>query len=91
MLSKDFMMQSIERAKEKGYDLSPAQSKYLAEYERLKHITITPGRFCNVNKPSIEYEVFNIVNDTADIKTLSSGEIKNKTLHWIRKNLVKIT
>jgi len=87
MSSKDFMMQSILRAKEKGYEISSAQQKYLEEYEKLKHVEIKPGKYVNKNKLSIEYDVFNVENDSADIKTLSSGEIKNKTLHWIRKNL----
>lgn len=64
-------------------------NKYLEEYNKYKHIVISPGIYKDKNKLSLEYEISNIdlEKETATVTTAHSGVSKSRTLHWIRKNL----
>ncbi len=78
--------------------MSPNQQKYLEEYERLKHIEISVGFYMwaaptnlplNLRNRGLYYEVLSIQGEQATLKTLHSGAIQTKTLHWCRKNLIR--
>ena len=64
-------------------------NKYLEEFEKYKHIKIEPGIF-ELKNTSIRYEVLEINEEKneATVKTIASGNIMRKTLHWCRKNLI---
>lgn len=64
------------------------KERYLEEYEKFKHIEIAPGLY---SQNGIEFEIVSVDNekDCATIKTIKSGVIKVKTLHWCRKKLIK--
>lgn len=67
--------------------MSPRQQEYLKEYERLKHIEVLPGEY--ENNSGIYFEVLSVdkESETAEVKTIKSGLIQKRTLHWCRKNL----
>jgi hypothetical protein len=69
--------------------MTPAQIKYLEEYERYKDIQIIEGReYLVLNRPSTTYQVVQV--DYTDEKVSlrnKSGLFLTKTLHWCRKNL----
>jgi hypothetical protein len=69
---------------------SQRQLEYLQEYERLKHIEVIPGDY--ENSSGIKFQILSIDkdSDTAQVKTVKSGLVKNRTLHWCRKNLLNI-
>jgi hypothetical protein len=66
------------------------QEKYLAEFEKYKHIVIVPGVYkikdtifkCRVVSVDESGNKVEIEND--------KGNKFSKTLHWARKNLVRI-
>jgi hypothetical protein len=72
--------------------VTESQKKYLEEYEKWKHIVVTPGtykqRVANENY-LILYEVVDVDDgkEEVTIKNTSNGFLKKKTLHWARKNL----
>ena len=70
--------------------LSKGQQKYLEEYEKYKDVVVEPGAYFNKNRPIVEYEVLSVGIDEATIKTVKSGHVTTKTLHWCRKNLTRI-
>ena len=70
--------------------LTKGQKKYIEEYEKYENVVIKPGFYINKNRPIIEYEVLSLGLDEAVIKTVKSGHITTKTLHWCRKNLMEI-
>ena len=63
------------------------KEKYLEEFEKYKHIEITPGEY--VNKDGIGFRVLSINEDVATVQTIRSGMTRTRTLHWCRKNLKK--
>jgi len=72
--------------------MTESQKKYLEEYEKWKHIVITPGTYkqrISNNNYLILYEVVSIDDTTEEvtIKNPGNGFLKKKTLHWARKNL----
>jgi len=69
--------------------LTKGQKKYIEEYEKYKDVVITPGFYINKNRPIIEYEVLSLGLDEVVIKTVKSGHVATKTLHWCRKNLME--
>ena len=69
--------------------LTKGQKKYIEEYEKYKDVVITPGFYINKNRPIIEYEVLSLGLDEVVIKTVKSGHVATKTLHWSRKNLME--
>lgn len=69
--------------------MTPRQQQYLAEYERLKHITITPGSYKTVQHIDVEVVEVDETTETALVRTSKSGAERVRTLHWCRKNLVK--
>jgi hypothetical protein len=74
--------------------MSEAKNKYLEEYEKWKHVVITPGlyrqRLTN-NNYLILYEVLSVEGEEVALKNPNSGFLKTKTLHWARKNLEPYT
>ena len=66
------------------------QQEYIEEYEKYKHVVIAPGFFFLKNT-SIRYEVLSSddLGEIVSIKTIKTGNVFTKTLHWCRKNLVK--
>jgi hypothetical protein len=70
--------------------LSKSQKKYSEQFEKYKDVIIQPGFYINKNRPIIEYEVLSVGLDEAVLKTVKSGHITTKTLHWCRKNLMEI-
>lgn len=70
--------------------MSKGQKRYLAEYEKYKDVVIVPGIYLHKSRPIIQYEVLSVGIDEAIIKTVKSGHLTTKTLHWCRKNLMEI-
>ena len=70
--------------------LTKGQKKYTEEYEKYKDVIIRQGFYVNKNRTIIEYEVLSVGLDEAVLKTVKSGHITTKTLHWCRKNLMEI-
>jgi hypothetical protein len=83
--------------KEKRKMLTKSQKKYTEEFEKYKDMIIQPGFYIGVHAPVgtvlstiIEYEVLSVGLDEAVLKTVKSGHVTTKTLHWCRKNLMEI-
>ena len=70
--------------------LTKGQKKYIEEYEKYKDMIIKPGFYINKNRTIIEYEVLSVGLTEAVLKTVKSGHVTTKTLHWCRKNLMEI-
>jgi len=70
--------------------LTKGQKKYTEEYEKYKDMIIKPGFYINKNRTIIEYEVLSVGLTEAVLKTVKSGHVTTKTLHWCRKNLMEI-
>jgi len=70
--------------------LTKSQKKYIEEHEKYKDVVIKPGFYLNKNRPIIEYEILSLGLEEAVIKTVGSGRVTTKTLHWCRKNLMEI-
>ncbi len=68
------------------------QQRYLEEYEKYKHIEITPGEYYLKSNPTIKLVVISVHEDINRVlvKTVKSGNERERTLHWCRKNLVPI-
>jgi len=71
--------------------LTKGQKRYMEEYEKYMDVVVEPGFYFNNNRPVVEYEVLSIGLDEATIKTVKSGHVTTKTLHWCRKNLARIS
>ena len=70
--------------------LTKSQKKYSEEFEKYKDVIIQPGFYINKSRTIIEYEVLSVGLDEAVLKTVKSGHVATKTLHWCRKNLMEI-
>ena len=70
--------------------LTKGQKKYTEEYEKYKDVIIRQGFYINKNRTIIEYEVLSVGLDEAVLKTVKSGHVTTKTLHWCRKNLMEV-
>ena len=70
--------------------LTKGQKKYTEEYEKYKDVIIRQGIYVNKNRTIIEYEVLSVGLDEAVLKTVKSGHVTTKTLHWCRKNLMEV-
>jgi len=70
--------------------LTKSQKKYIEEHEKYKDVKIRLGFYINKNRPIIEYEVLSLGVDEAVLKTIKSGHVTTKTLHWCRKNLMEV-
>ena len=70
--------------------LTKGQKKYIEEYEKYKDMVIKPGFYVNKTRTIIEYEVLSVGLDEATLKTVKSGHVTTKTLHWCRKNLMEV-
>ena len=70
--------------------LSKGQKKYIEEYEKYKEVVIKPGFYINKKRIIIEYEVLSVGIDEAVLKTVKSGHVTTRTLHWCRKNLMEV-
>lgn len=68
------------------------KEKYQEEYEKYKHIEIVCGKYMLASNNMIDYLITDIDSqkEMATLLTLSSKNVKQKTLHWCKKNLVKI-
>ena len=67
------------------------QERYLQEYEKYKHIQLEKGEYMMKSNPTIKVMIMSI-NEEAEralVKTLKSGNERERTLHWCRKNLVR--
>jgi hypothetical protein len=64
------------------------KKRYLVEYEKFKHINISPGLYKRKER-GILIEVLKVDKDSEEvtIKTVRSEYIQTKTLHWCRKYL----
>tara|TARA_R110000824_G_scaffold208032_1_gene393588 strand:- start:607 stop:825 length:219 start_codon:yes stop_codon:yes gene_type:complete len=70
--------------------LTKGQKKYTEEYEKYKDVDIRQGFYVNKNRTIIQYEVLSVGLTEAILKTVKSGHVTTKTLHWCRKNLMEI-
>jgi hypothetical protein len=68
-----------------------SQRKYLEEYEKYKHVQLEEGEYVMKSNPAIKVAIVSINEETerALIKTLKSGNERERTLHWCRKNLAR--
>lgn len=65
------------------------QEKYLAEFEKYKHIVIVPGEY-RVKDGIHRYVVVSVDEANNKVELDNGKGLKTvKTLHWARKNLVK--
>jgi len=71
--------------------LSKNQKKYMEELEKYKDVVIKPGFYLNKNRTIVEYEVMSVGVDEAILKTVKSGHVTTKTLHWCRKHLMEVS
>jgi len=69
------------------------KKKYLEEYEKYKHIVVSPGVYQHRERSDIKYDVSDVDTKTekATVRTIHSGVSKQRTLHWCRKYLEKVT
>ena len=66
------------------------QKEYLEEFEKYKDVVLTLGTHQLRNK-NIKYEILEILEDGVIIESQVENKFKSKkTLHWARKNLIKI-
>jgi hypothetical protein len=70
--------------------LTKSQKKYSQEFEKYKDVVIQPGLYINKSRTIIQYEVLSVGLTEAVLKTVKSGHVTTKTLHWCRKNLMEI-
>lgn len=70
--------------------LTKGQKKYMEEYEKYKDVVIQPGYYINKNRPIVQYEVISVGTKEAVIRTMKTGHVTTKTLHWCRKNLLEV-
>ena len=73
--------------------ISEKQKQYLKEVERLKNVKIVPGLYKINNTDFILLEVLE-VNETENkvlIKTVGASYIRERTLHWCKKRLEKLS
>lgn len=68
------------------------QQRYIEEYEKYKHIVVEPGEYYLKSNPAISLIVVSVHEEIerAVVKTVKSGNERERTLHWCRKNLVPI-
>ncbi len=71
--------------------LTKGQKKYMEEYEKYKDVVITPGYYLNKNRPIVQYEIIGVGLDEATLRTVKTGYVTTRTLHWCRKNLVEVS
>lgn len=69
--------------------MKESQRKYLEEYEKYKHISVTEGSYHIKDKPYLKYEVVSVDTEEEKAVIVREGSKQIKTLHWCRKNLVK--
>ena len=71
--------------------ISEKQKKYLEEVERLKNIKIEPGIYYHKNGKQLIYDVLSVdeENNLAHLQSKNGSE-QIKTLHWCKKNLIKM-
>lgn len=72
--------------------MTESQKKYQEEYDKWKHVVVTPGFYRQKGSNDnfiIIYEVVSIDFSTemVTLKNPKNGYTKTKTLHWARKNL----
>jgi len=69
-----------------------SQEKYFIEYEKYKHVILSEGLYQKKDANHIRYEIKNIDYNAEQVhlKNLKSEHELMKTLHWCRKNLIKI-
>jgi len=68
-----------------------SQQKYLQEYEKYKNVKVQEGEYHMRSNPTIKVMIMSI-NEAAErvlVRTLKSGNERERTLHWCRKNLVR--
>jgi hypothetical protein len=69
--------------------ISPAQQKYLEEYEKYSHMIIEPGEYCLKKEPRFHYRVISVEGEKVRITRIGRESLEQvKTLHWCRKNLI---
>ena len=63
------------------------------DYDKYKDIQIVLGDYCMKSKTSIVVTVTSVDTEKEEVSfiTKHSGFSQRKTLHWARKNLIKIT
>jgi len=68
-----------------------SQQRYLQEYEKYKNVKVQEGEYHMRSNPTIKVMIMSI-NEAAErvlVRTLKSGNERERTLHWCRKNLVR--
>ena len=69
--------------------MKESQRKYLEEYEKYKHIKISPGSYFDKDRTYLVYEIISVDEDK-EIAVLQRGDsTMTKTFHWCRKKLEK--
>ena len=70
--------------------ISENQQRYIEEYEKHKHIVIEPGVYRIKKNEHYSYEVIEVDLDNELVRLKKDNFVSQKTLHWCRKNLVRI-
>lgn len=73
--------------------LSASQERYFKEYEKYKDIKIEPGRYQLKSASHIHFiiESIDVETEKVNLFTEKTGVKAVKTLHWCRKNLLKVS
>jgi hypothetical protein len=83
----DYKDKILKRVEE-GLSLNEKQQAFYDNYLASKDIIVIPGLYKHKTE-SIEFEVLSIQEDVAQVKTVKSGFVRERTLHWCRKYLEK--
>tara|TARA_Y100000296_G_scaffold36897_1_gene42711 strand:+ start:5176 stop:5457 length:282 start_codon:yes stop_codon:yes gene_type:complete len=87
----DLELERIKQRQLEGRELSENQKRYLVNFEKLKNVKITPGMYTLDSNISIVLEVVEVNEEEGKVlvKTVSSGHVRERTLHWCKKRLTK--
>jgi hypothetical protein len=69
--------------------MTPAQKAYQESYEKHKDVVIELGLYESKTRSNVKMEVISIEGDSVSLKDIRTGNVREKTLHWCRKSLVK--
>jgi len=70
--------------------MTPGQKRYFEEQAKYAHVVIEPGRYVlKTDNRTYFYEVISVGDDSVTIRN-QTDFIQEKTIHWCRKNLIRL-
>jgi len=67
------------------------KEKYLEEFEKYKNVELSYGRWRLKSNNFIQYDIVTICDDFVRLETVHTKNVVEKTPHWCRKNLEKVS